>query len=173
MRIRLASVAEYDAIGELTVAAYVGDGHVGPDHEYVEQLRDTATRAAQAVVWVAVDGPDDRLLGTVTNCPHGSSWREVSRDGEGEFRMLAVDPAARGRGVGSALVEHCIEEARSAGDGAVVLCSLSGQTTAHRLYERMGFVRAPERDWYPEEGLALLVFKLALRPEEEPWTPTT
>ncbi|GAB2883961.1 GNAT family N-acetyltransferase [Nocardioides pacificus] len=172
MRIRLAAASEYDAIGELVAAAYIGDGHVPADHDYVEQLRDTATRAAQAEVWVAVDGADDRLLGTVTNCPVGSSWREVSRDGEGEFRMLAVAREARGRGVGSALVEHCIEESRGAGDGAVVLCSLSDQTTAHRLYERMGFVRAPERDWYPEEGLALLVFKLPLRPEERPWTPT-
>ena len=41
----------------------------------------------------------------------GSPWRELSVDGEGEFRMLAVAPAARGRGVGEALVRQCEERA--------------------------------------------------------------
>jgi ribosomal protein S18 acetylase RimI-like enzyme len=40
---------------------------------------------------------------------------------EGEFRMLAVDPAARGRGVGEQLVRGTIEVVRSAGGARVVI----------------------------------------------------
>lgn len=31
---------------------------------------------------------------------------------------------------------------------------------AHRIYGRLGFVRTPERDWYPIEGLSLLTYRL-------------
>jgi ribosomal protein S18 acetylase RimI-like enzyme len=31
-------------------------------------------------------------------------------------------------------------------------------TAAHRLYERLGFARLPERDWSPEPGVDLLVY---------------
>jgi hypothetical protein len=33
---------------------------------------------------------------------------------------------------------------------------------AHRVYERLGFRRAPERDWSPVPGIELLAFVLAL-----------
>ena len=33
---------------------------------------------------------------------------------------------------------------------------------AHRVYERLGFVRAPERDWQPMPGIDLLVYRLDL-----------
>jgi hypothetical protein len=36
-------------------------------------------------------------------------------------------------------------------------------TVAHRLYEDVGFVRVPERDWSPGSGVELLGFRLALR----------
>jgi hypothetical protein len=36
---------------------------------------------------------------------------------------------------------------------------------AHRVYERFGFTRAPERDWSPVEGLVLLVYVLELARE--------
>jgi hypothetical protein len=35
-------------------------------------------------------------------------------------------------------------------------------TTAHRLYERFGFTRLPERDWRPEPGVELLVYSREL-----------
>jgi hypothetical protein len=35
-------------------------------------------------------------------------------------------------------------------------------TPAHRIYERLGFVRAPDRDWEPEPGIRLVAYLLAL-----------
>jgi ribosomal protein S18 acetylase RimI-like enzyme len=158
VEIRLAVPAEYDAVGELTVEAYSHDGFVRG--QYAMTLRAAADRAAKAELWVAADSSG--LLGTVTYCPVGSVYREIGRDDEGEFRMLGVAGRARGLGVGTALTERCIERSREQGLHRVVLCSASYMTTAHRIYERLGFTRLPERDWAPIPGVDLYAFALDL-----------
>ncbi|MQW75551.1 GNAT family N-acetyltransferase [Nocardioides sp. dk4132] len=158
--VRLAVPGDHDAVGELVAAAYA-DFLLGPDDPYLSRLRDSAARAAEAELWVAADRGGE-LLGTVTICPDGSPWREIAGPDEGEFRMLAVSPAAQGRGVGARLVELVLQRARAEGRGAVVLSSLSQMRAAHRVYARFGFLAVPERDWQPAPGVALRVFRVAL-----------
>ena len=160
MRVRPARAEELDAVGELTVAAYVTDG-MNPNDSYVEVLADAARRARDADLLVAVDA-DDRLLGTVTVCEPGTPWAEVSRPGELEFRMLAVTPAAQGRGVGERLTRAVLDRAGERGLHRVVLCSSDYMHVAHRLYRRLGFTRLPDRDWQPVPGVRLLAFALDL-----------
>ena len=148
-------------MGELTVAAYAADGYLDGTDDYADELADAVRRAELATVLVAVDEPSGRVLGTATFCLAGTPYAEVSAPGEAEFRMLAVAPEARGQGVGAALVHSCVELARSADSTAVALCSLEAMATAHRIYERMGFTRSPERDWQPLPGLTLVAY---LRP---------
>ena len=111
---------------------------------------------------MATPDDSDDVLGTVTVCPPHSPWREVAQPGEGEFRMLAVAPTARGsgrrRGAGQAL--H--RAARAQGARALVLCSLEAMTDAHRLYHRLGFERIPERDWDPVPDVHLIAFRKRL-----------
>jgi ribosomal protein S18 acetylase RimI-like enzyme len=154
---------ELAEVGELTVRSYSADGFVDGDDRYVHQLRDAVTRAREAEVYVAAlpDRPD-RIAGTVTFCPQGSPWCELAQPGEGEFRMLAVAPEARRRGVAAALVGVCLERSRELGYSAVVLSSLPVQRPAHRLYERLGFRRTPDLDWSPVQGVELLGFRLEL-----------
>jgi ribosomal protein S18 acetylase RimI-like enzyme len=163
MHLRRARPEDYDAIGAITVAAY--EPLLGTtESSYVEQLRNAEARDHEAELWVAV-APDDReLLGTVTVCREGSPWREIGTADEGEFRMLAVAPHAQGRGVGEALVRHVLDRFREEGATAVVLSSTPGMAAAHRLYERLGFGRYPERDWQPMPGVQLLAFRLELQP---------
>jgi ribosomal protein S18 acetylase RimI-like enzyme len=52
---------------------------------------------------------------------------------------VVVDQAARGRGVGEALVKACIEVARRRGAGIVELQSARSREAANRLYPRLGF----------------------------------
>jgi GNAT superfamily N-acetyltransferase len=155
--VRPARAAELDAVGELTVRAYVADGYfeqgVGPD--YATELADARSRHEHAELLVAVDA-EDRLLGTVTFARPGTRYTEISRDGELEFRMLAVDPAARRRGVGVALVRAVLDRARELGLPRVVLCSQEGRTSVHRMYERLGFRRLPDRDWNPTPEIRLV-----------------
>ena len=152
---------ELAAVGELTVAAYAADGYLEGTDGYADQLRAAGDRAREAVLVVAADDPAG-LLGTVTYCAAGTPWAELSVAGEAEVRMLAVSPAARGRGVGTTLTDWCVSRARSEGHSAVVLSTLVVMHAAHRLYERMGFVRTPDRDWWPIPDLQLITYRLAL-----------
>ncbi|MGC3992892.1 MAG: GNAT family N-acetyltransferase [Propionicimonas sp.] len=157
MSVRPALPHELESVGALTAAAYVTPGGMAADDPYVAVLRDAADRAAHAEVWVAAD-PDATLLGTVTWCPAGSSYRELAGPGEGEFRMLAVSPSARGRGVGEALVRRCLARSVEAGHTRVVISTSPWMASAHRLYARLGFTEAPELSWSPRPDLTLLAY---------------
>jgi ribosomal protein S18 acetylase RimI-like enzyme len=159
--VRRATVEEYAAVGRLTVAAYEADGQLGGEHGYEAVLADVAARAADGEVLVAVD-PAGEVVGAVTFVLAGSRYAELSRPGEAEFRMLAVAPAAQGRGVGEALVRACVERAVSLGRAALVLAARDFSARAHRLYLRLGFVRTPELDFSPAPGVDLVAMRLEL-----------
>ncbi|WBB66615.1 GNAT family N-acetyltransferase [Micromonospora sp. WMMD812] len=160
--VRPATPADFPAIARLTLAAYEADGQLKGEHGYGTVLADVATRAAAGEVLVAVDEAG-AVLGSVTFVLAGSRFAELSGPGEAEFRMLAVDPAAQGRGAGAALALACVARAGELGCSAVVICVRSGMAeTAQRLYERLGFVRTPEKDWSPVPGVRLLGLRLEL-----------
>jgi ribosomal protein S18 acetylase RimI-like enzyme len=160
-RVRRAREDELAEVGRLTVNAYAADGRITPDHPYATHLADAEVRQRDAVLLVASDG-DGPLLGTVTAVPADSSIVEMCRPGEVEVRMLAVAPAARGRGVGELLARACVQVARDQGCQRVILSSGTWMTAAHRLYERLGFTRVPERDWKPREDVQLIAYELPL-----------
>jgi GNAT superfamily N-acetyltransferase len=178
MRIREATKEDFDEIARLTIDAYRAlDTWVGD--EYAGHLADVGSRALaeNTVVLVAEDdlpnpaavtaavvagegaaqAPERRLLGSVTLTIGGGPYFEWDPDVDGDcgFRMLAVDPAVQGRGVGPRLVAECLERARAAGCRRMVIGSTEWMTTAHRIYERLGFRRAPENDqmWGDIRGL--------------------
>ncbi len=157
--IRPASAEEFDAVADLCVAAYAP--FVSGDHHYVAVLRDVAGRAAAAELLVAADARG-RIHGTVTFVPDGGPLGEIATPGEAEFRMLAVDPAARGGGLGTVLLEHVLDASRARGRAGIVCSSLPTMRAAHRVYERLGFTRDPGRDWSPVPGVDLLAFAIAL-----------
>jgi ribosomal protein S18 acetylase RimI-like enzyme len=152
---------EYAAAGEVTVEAYDVDGHLAGDVGYDAELRDIARRVELAEVLVAVDGTGE-VVGTVTVVHPESAYAEISRPGELEFRMLAVVPSARGRGVGEALTKAVLDRARVLGIRKVVLSSLDSMHSAHRLYERLGFARLAERDWRPFPHISLIAYQIDL-----------
>lgn len=159
--VRTALPAEYAAIGELTFAAYAADDLLANDSGYAAELRDAAHRAAHCDLLVAVD-EQGRLLGTVTFCLPGSPYAELSREGQAEFRMLAVDPAHRGRGVAARLVRECLELAVRHRAKSIVLSTKAQMSTAQRLYDRFGFRRVPQLDWAPMPGVELLAYRKSL-----------
>jgi ribosomal protein S18 acetylase RimI-like enzyme len=159
--IRPATPAEFAAVADLCVAAYQpfldGKGH------YVDALRDVAPRAAAAELLVAADSVTGDVLGTVTFVAEGGPLGEIAGPREAEFRMLAVGPAAQGRGVGTALLRHVLDDSRRRGKEGVVCSSLPEMRAAHGVYRRLGFARVPERDWSPVPGVELLAFAISLR----------
>ena len=157
--IHLVQPEELEDVGRLTTEVYVGEGYIDEGDGYVLELVDTPRRARGAEVWVAVE--DGTVLGSVTFCPVGSAYREIARDDEGEFRMLAVSSAARGRGVGRELVALCVRRSRELGYAGIRMSTMDRMASAHRIYERLGFVRAPEDDWSPEPHVNLLAYAAA------------
>lgn len=160
MLVRPAVPADYPAIGRLTVAAYDADGQLNTTHGYEKVLADVAGRAGAGELLVATD--DGAVLGAVLFVRPGTRYAELSGPGEAEFRMLAVDPAAQGRGVGRALVQACVERAAAAGCTAVVISVRDFSAPAQALYGRLGFVRIPALDWSPVDGVKLLAMRLDL-----------
>jgi len=161
--IRPVRPAEFDALGELTVAAYRLVSGEGPHlDQYYHLLRNVARRASTSRVMVAAD-PGGVLLGGVTYVSGPADpYSEDLREGEAGIRMLAVDPAMQGHGVGRALVEWCVERARLDGRRRMMLHTTESMPAAVRLYERMGFLRAPDRDFSPVPGVDLIAYLFEL-----------
>lgn len=157
--VRRAGPADVAAVGAVTAAAYLADALLAQDHEYLHELRDAGRRAEQATVLVAVE--QERVLGTITLAAAGTPYAEVATAGEQELRMLAVDPAARGRGVGEMLLREAIRAGLSAGATRVILSTMPAMRTAQRMYDRLGLRRAPERDWTVDQETMLVYVAVA------------
>jgi ribosomal protein S18 acetylase RimI-like enzyme len=156
--IRVARHDEGDAVGVLTERVYREGGFVGDD--YAAELGAGEARVRYATVVVAELA--GRLVGSVTAALPGSAYTEISEPDELEVRMLAVADDVRRRGIADALMEAVEAMARQRHLGGVILSTAPAMHAAHRLYERRGYVRRPERDW-DVGGLRLLAYRLDLQ----------
>jgi ribosomal protein S18 acetylase RimI-like enzyme len=112
---------------------------------YLGEIVDVRSRLGGSEVIVAETA--GRLVGTVGFYPEASrSALERWPVGWASIRTLAVLPDARGKGVGEALARECLRRARERGAPAVGLHTNPFMAAANRLYERLGFRRAPEFD---------------------------
>ena len=150
---------EFERIAELTVRVYVEGGLASSG--YTAELADVAGRATRSELLVVRD-ENGRVVGSVALVLSGDFGEVTTSDEEAAFRMLVVDPAAQGRGTSELLVLTCLDRARAAGKRRMVLSTGAAMTAAHRLYERLGFRRLPERDWTPVPGIDLMVYALDL-----------
>jgi GNAT superfamily N-acetyltransferase len=163
LRIRDADPSEHAAVADLTAVAYGQYEETFGQHweGYLADLLDVEGRATRGQLIVAeLDGD---LVGCVTFLPqyHNDAIPGGFEGGGCGFRVLATTPAARGHGVGRALVDECVRRARALGATSLLLHTGSFMVAAVRLYERMGFERlANEGD--PELDTRLLTYRLAL-----------
>jgi ribosomal protein S18 acetylase RimI-like enzyme len=159
--IRDARPEEIPAVGDLRVAAYSAGGFLtSADAGYAVRLRTLGTDSPATILVAA--GPDGALEGTIMLQCWPDAEEVVTGPGEAEIRALAVNPRAQRGGVGRALLDALVERAVSLGVQNLLLSTLPQMHAAHRLYERAGFRRLPERDWSPRPDLDLLVYVLPL-----------
>lgn len=98
-----------------------------------EELRRVAGSETGALL-AAVAG--ERIVGVLM-----LAWYDAPSGRKAWIEDVVVDAAARGRGIGEALVREALALACREGVARVMLTSNATRRAAHRLYERMGFVR--------------------------------
>ena len=169
LTIRQAKGEDYARLGKLLVEAYAPlPGMPSPQEQpdYYAMLGNVAARAAKTAltVYVATD-EQGHLLGSIDfindMTQYGSGGAASTVKNAAGIRLLAVDNAFRGKGVGRALTVFCIDRARSLGNGRLVLHTTRAMQAAWALYESLGFFRFPELD-FQQGRLEVFGFQLPL-----------
>jgi ribosomal protein S18 acetylase RimI-like enzyme len=125
----LRAVAWAEEAGRLGLS---GDPEVGAQLALVFRAKVPPVRG-----WLAHEDGDP--------CGYFASWEGIG--GIGQVDDLFVHPARRHRGIATALVHHCVGDARAHGAGPVVLVA-DPNDTPREMYAAMGFRRlATKRDW--------------------------
>jgi ribosomal protein S18 acetylase RimI-like enzyme len=169
IEIREVRPEEYEDAGRITASAWHEFLPADPDPDwdsYLARIADIRDRAGRTVVLGAFVG--GRPLGTVTL----EVDQKIEADGAtlepeaANVRMLGVAPEARRRGVGRALMEAAIAEARARGKRALTLNTWQGMRSAVAMYEAMGFVR--RQDVVLGDGFRLQSYRLELAADQAP-----
>ena len=166
LHIRDAGPSDRGAIEAVTLAAYQQYATVMPAYweGYRQNILATLADVPPAQQMVAED--DAIVVGTVLLYPAGTVIANAAgaplTQTAPEVRLLAVTPAARGRGVGAALMDECIRRARQSGARALTLHTADIMQAAMRLYKRLGFQRAAELDFQPVPGATIKGYRLSL-----------
>lgn len=104
------------------------------DDDAAREFFRTRLQAADSLVWAATS--DAGADGFAQVYVQHSSLRLVT---DWALNDLFVAPHARGSGVGRALVQRVLDDARAAGTGIVQLETQQDNASARALYESLGF----------------------------------
>lgn len=174
--VRDARPDEYDEIADLTWAAYREYARkMTPDAwDGLEQSVRSGLAATEPVERIVAER-DGRIVGSVQLYPAAANAYNgaIGSSGCPEVRLLAVDPAARGSGIATALMEECIERARRAGATELGLHTSESMQTAIQMYERMGFVRYPADDFHPPGAEVVTAYRRKLAAPDEDAQPSS
>jgi len=118
------------------------------------------TSALSAAGDIIVAECDGQLAGGVAYIGPNRPKAAFFDQGWPVIRMLVVDPAFRGLGIGRVLTMECIARARRDASSVVVLHTSPIMTTALAMYLRMGFVRIADAP--PILGVAYSIYTKAL-----------
>jgi len=85
------------------------------------------------------EGRDFCWIAELDGAPVGAVFLVHENDDTARLRLLHVERAARGLGIGRRLVDACIEQARASGYQRVVLWTNDVLASARAIYEGVGF----------------------------------
>lgn len=167
--IRNANPLEFEEIGNLLIRVYSQLGGFPKESEqpaYYNMLANIGefTKKPQTELLVAVSS-DERVLGAVVYFAdmryYGSGGTATTEENSSGFRLLAVDPSARGLGIGKSLTKECIQKAHEKKHSQVLIHSTKAMQTAWSMYQNLGFKRSEDLDFMQGE-LPVYGFRLTL-----------
>lgn len=135
------------AFGALYSAADLAEflGSERTEARYAAILAQPAARAT-----VAEDASSGMAVGyAVLMCGEAVDGRPEPQPARpAKLAQIYVEPAAQGRGVGAALMQRAIDDARAWGADALQLTVFSGNPDAQRFYHRFGFRKVADIFFY-------------------------
>ena len=167
--VRNAMTAEFEKIGKLMVQVYSqleGFPKESEQPNYYKMLTNIGelTTKPGTELLVAIS-PDDKITGAVVFFSdmkyYGSGGTATKEKNACGFRLLAVDPATRGQGIGKLLTTECIQKAKDKKVDQMVIHTTMAMQTAWKMYENLGFKRSEDLDFLQEE-LPIYGFRLLL-----------
>jgi len=167
--VRNAKPGEFEEIGRLMVQVYSQlDGFPKESEQpnYYKMLAEVGgfTHKPETELLVAVS-PDGRIGEAVVYFNdmqyYGSGGTATSEKNAAGFRLLAVDPLSRGKGIGKLLTVECIRKAKEKKLSQVVIHTTMAMQTAWKMYENLGFKRSEDLDFMQGE-LPVFGFRLML-----------
>jgi len=158
-KIRNAKPEEFLEIGNLMVQVYSQlDGFpkqtVQPN--YYKMLANVGefTNKPGTEILVAIDSKE-KIAGALVYFNdmknYGSGGTATMEKNAAGFRLLAVNPLTRGKGIGKLLTLECIRKAKGEGLSQVVIHTTMAMQTAWKMYEKIGFKRSEDLDFMQGE----------------------
>lgn len=144
------------------------DGFPSADEQpaYYQMLANIGEITEKPGVKLLIASRNREILGAVVffgdMSQYGSGGTATKEKNACGFRLLAVNPDARGNGVGRQLVQACIDLGSNQGHEQVVIHSTKAMQVAWAMYEKMGFERSDDLDFIQEE-LPVYGFRLNLK----------
>lgn len=167
--VRDATLAEFSKIGELMVEVYsklegFPDKEEQPDYYKLLANIGSLTENPKTRLLIAISSGGDIGGGVVYFGDmkyYGSGGIATKEKDSAGFRLLAVDPSTRGKGIGTLLTKACIQIAKDEKQNQMIIHSTKAMQIAWKMYESMGFKRSEELDFMQGE-LPVFGFRLLL-----------
>ena len=166
--IRNAHPTEFKSIGELMVHVYSQvEGFPKQDEqpEYYKLLYNIGELTNKQGTELLVAVEENQIIGGVvffSDMQHyGSGGIAIREKDAAGFRLLAVDPLARGKGIGKLLTQECIRKTKEKHLGQLIIHTTQYMRNAWEMYERMGFKRSEDLD-FMQGALPVFGFRLLI-----------
>lgn len=162
LKIREMNVGEIETVRQLRLESYKEyEKFVSKEHWDVLKNTLISDNDLKSNAKIYVTELDGQIVGSVVLFPpaiQAYDWSESVQQFP-EIHMLSVDPTIRGKGIGKALVEHCLTVSKEENYSKIGLHTASFMKNALSLYESMGFERFPELDLEPmNDGIIVKAF---------------
>jgi len=167
--VRNAKPEEYEYIGKLMVRVYSqleGFPNESEQPNYYKMLANIGEMATKpgASLLVAVSTVN-KIAGAVVYFKemlyYGSGGTAIQEKNASGFRLLAVDNAVRGKGIGKLLTKACIDKTKDDKNLQLIIHTTMAMQTAWRMYENIGFKRSGDLD-FMQGPLPVFGFRLLL-----------